>query len=145
VAIVAYNTSARVILNPTPATRRNEILDAIYELYPGGSTNLEEGLLLGYELANQAYQPGGINRVILASDGVANVGNTTADAILEQSRSYAEAGIYLTSIGVGLGNYNDVMLEQLADQGEGNYYYVDTLEEAETVFVDNLTSTLQVI
>lgn len=145
VAIVAYNTSARVILNPTPASRRNEILDAIYELSPGGSTNLEEGLLLGYELANQAYQPGGINRVILASDGVANVGNTTADAILEQSRSYAEAGIYLTSIGVGLGNYNDVMLEQLADKGEGNYYYVDTLEEAETVFVDNLTSTLQVI
>lgn len=145
VAIVAYNTSARIILNPTPASQRNEILDAIYELSPGGSTNLEEGLLLGYQLANQAYQPGGINRVILASDGVANVGNTTADAILEQSRSYAEAGIYLTSIGVGLGNYNDVMLEQLADKGEGNYYYVDTLEEAETVFVDNLTSTLQVI
>lgn len=145
VAIVAYNTSARLVLSPTPASNRNAILDAIYTLSPGGSTNLEEGLLMGYELANQAYKAEGINRVILASDGVANVGNTTADAILEQSRSFAEAGIYLTSIGVGMGNYNDVMLEQLADRGEGNYYYVDTLEEAETVFVDNLTATLQVI
>ena len=145
VAIVSYNTSARIVLSPTPANDRNTILNAIYTLSPSGSTNLEEGLLLGYQLANQAYKAGGINRVILASDGVANVGNTTADAILEQSRSYADAGIYLTSIGVGMGNYNDVMLEQLADQGEGNYYYVDTLEEAETVFVDNLTSTLQVI
>lgn len=145
VAIVAYSNNAWIVLNPTPATERTAILNAIYSLQPGASTNLEAGLLLGYQLANQAYKPGGINRVILASDGVANVGNTTADAILEQSRSYAEAGIYLTSIGVGMNNYNDVMLEQLADKGEGNYYYVDTVEEAETVFVDNLTSTLQVI
>ena len=145
VAIVAYNTSARLVLSPTPASDRNTILDAIYTLSPGGSTNLEQGLLMGYQLANQAYKAEGINRVILASDGVANVGNTTAEAILDQTRDYADAGIYLTSIGVGLGNYNDVMLEQLADQGEGNYYYVDTLAEAETVFVDNLTSTLQVI
>lgn len=145
VAVVAYSDDAWVVLPPTSASNRGDILNAVNQLYPRQSTNLEAGLLLGYQLANQAYKPGGINRVILASDGVANVGNTTAEAILAQSRSYAEAGIFLTTIGVGLGNYNDVMLEQLADQGEGNYYYVDTQDEAETVFVDNLTSTLQVI
>ena len=145
IAIVVYGTDARVILPPTNGSDRNTILNAIYSLETEGSTNLEAGLLLGYEMANRAYKFDGINRIILASDGVANVGNTSADGIAAQIRGYADAGIQLTTIGFGLGNYNDVMMEQLADQGDGNYGYIDTLREAEELFVDNIMSTLQVI
>lgn len=145
IAIVVYGSDARVVLPPTNGSDRNTILSAIYSLDTEGSTNLEAGLLLGYEMANRAYKLDGINRVILASDGVANVGNTSADSIAAQIRGYADSGIQLTTIGYGLGNYNDVMMEQLADQGDGNYGYIDTLEEAENLFVDNIMSTLQVI
>lgn len=145
IAIIVYGTNARVVLPPTSGADRATILSAIYALQPEGSTNLEAGLRLGYEIANEAYKEGGINRVILASDGVANVGATGPDAIVEQIRSYADAGITLTTIGFGLGNFNDVMMEQLANDGDGVYAYVDSLDEAETLFVDNLTSTLQVI
>ncbi|MCP4358715.1 MAG: DUF3520 domain-containing protein, partial [Chloroflexi bacterium] len=110
-----------------------------------GSTNAEAGLQLGYQMAWQAYKEDGINRVILCSDGVANVGATGPDAILQSIREYAGGGITLTSIGFGMGNFNDVLMEQLANDGDGHYTYVDTLDEAEKLFVDNLTSTLQVI
>ena len=145
VAIVVYGSSARVVLNPTSGEDRNHILDAIYSLRTDGATNAEAGLRLGYQLAYQAYRPGSINRVILCSDGVANVGATGPDAILEQIRSYADTGITLTSVGFGMGNFNDVLMEQLADNGDGVYAYVDTIDEAERLFVDNLTSTLQTI
>jgi Ca-activated chloride channel family protein len=145
VAIVVYGSDARVILSPTPGSQRAAILTAIYGLNTEGSTNLEAGLNLGYQLANRAYKPGGINRVIVASDGVANVGNTDPDVLAQEIRGYADAGITLTTVGFGLGNYNDVIMEQLADQGDGNYAYVDTLAEAEKLFVENLVSTLQVI
>jgi Ca-activated chloride channel family protein len=102
-------------------------------------------LRLGYQLAYRAYRPGGINRVILCSDGVANVGATGPDAILEQISGYADAGITLTSVGFGMGNFNDVLMEQLADNGNGVYAYIDNIDEAERLFVDNLTSTLQTI
>lgn len=145
IAIVVYGSSARVVLPPTSGAERNLILNAIYSLQPEGSTNLEAGLLLGYQQANIAYKPGGINRVILASDGVANVGATGPDSIVAQIRGYADAGIQLTTLGFGLGNYNDVMMEQLADQGDGQYAYIDTVQEAQDLFVDNLMSTLQTI
>jgi Ca-activated chloride channel family protein len=145
VAIVVYGSDARVVLNPTSGEDRNRILDAIYSLRTDGATNAEAGLRLGYQLAYRAYRPGGINRVILCSDGVANVGATGPDAILEQIRGYADAGITLTSVGFGMGNFNDVLMEQLADNGNGVYAYIDNLDEAERLFVDNLTSTLQTI
>ncbi|MBK8901528.1 MAG: von Willebrand factor type A domain-containing protein [Anaerolineaceae bacterium] len=145
IAIVVYGSDARVVLTPTNGSDRRTIMRAINSLETEGSTNLEAGLLLGYQMANLAYKSEGINRVILASDGVANVGNTSADGIAAQIRGYADSGIQLTTIGFGLGNYNDVMMEQLADQGDGNYGYIDTLQEAETLFVDNIMSTLQVI
>lgn len=145
VAIVVYGSNARVVLYSTAGSERQGILDAIYSLQTEGSTNLEAGLRLGYDVANQAYKPGGINRVILASDGVANVGDTGPNSLAASIRGYADAGIHLTTIGVGLGNYNDVMMEQLADQGDGNYAYVDTLDEARQVFVEDLMSTLQTI
>lgn len=145
VAIVVYGSNARIVLYPTNGSDRYTILDAIYSLQPEGSTNLEAGLNLGYEMANLAYKPGGINRVIIASDGVANVGNTSPQALANQIRSYADSGIQLTTIGFGMGNYNDVLMEQLADNGDGAYAYVDTMDEAERLFIDNLMSTLQTI
>ena len=145
VSIVVYGSEARVVLYPTSGMETETILDAIYSLQPEGSTNAEAGLELGYEMAMRAYRPGANNRVILCSDGVANVGRTGPDAILAQVRGYVSEGIYLTSIGFGMGNFNDVMMEQLANDGNGTYAYIDTLDQAEEMFVENLTSTLQTI
>jgi Ca-activated chloride channel homolog len=145
VAIVVYGSNARAVLKPTSGARRGVILNAIDKLRPEGSTNAEAGLRLGYRYAQEAYQEGASNRVILCSDGVANVGNVDADTILNEVRGYVDNGITLTTAGFGMGNFNDVLLEQLADRGNGNYAYIDTLEEARKLFVDNLTSTLQVI
>jgi Ca-activated chloride channel family protein len=96
-------------------------------------------------MAEKAYKKGYINRVILCSDGVANVGQTGADDILEVIKSKAEKGITLSAIGFGMGNYNDVLMERLGDKGDGHYVYVDTIAEAKRIFEDNLTGTLQVI
>jgi Ca-activated chloride channel homolog len=145
VAIVQYGSEARVVLNPTSGEDRTRILDAIYSLETSGATNAEGGLRLGYQLANQAYRPNATNRVILCSDGVANVGATGPDQILESIRGYAASGITLTTVGFGMGNFNDVLMERLADGGNGNYAYVDNMDEARRLFVDNLTSTLQTI
>ena len=145
VAIIQYGSDARVVLNPTSGEDRTTILDAIYSLETSGATNAEAGLRLGYQLANQAFRTGAINRVILCSDGVANVGATGPDQILESIRGYAASGITLTTVGFGMGNFNDVLMEKLADGGDGNYAYVDDLDEARRLFVDNLTSTLETI
>src|SRR6202008_3853894 len=104
VAIVTFGDEARVVLGPTRATDDGEILRAIDELQPGGSTNLEAGLRLGYDLARETLTENGIDRVVLASDGVANVGLTDPDGILRSIRQDASAGIELVSIGVGMGN-----------------------------------------
>jgi len=145
IGIAVYGSRGHAILEHTPVAEAERILRAIDRLQPEGSTNAEEGLLIGYRMAAQAFNPEVINRVILCSDGVANVGNTGPDSILEQIRNHAGRGIYLTTVGFGMGNYNDVLMEQLADDGDGFYAYVDTLKEAERVFVHDLTSTLQVI
>lgn len=145
VGIVVYGSRGRVILEPTPASDTQAILSSIDRLQPDGSTNAEEGLVLGYKMAAEHFKVGGINRIILCSDGVANVGRTGSEGILKQVRDYAAQGITLSTVGFGMGNYNDVLMERLADDGDGNYAYVDTLAEAERVFVDNLTGTLQVI
>jgi Ca-activated chloride channel family protein len=145
VGIAVYGSRGRVILEHTPVEDSRRILRAIDQLRPEGSTNAEEGLVIGYRMASAAFDPEAINRVILCSDGVANVGRTGPDSILEQIREHAREGMYLTTVGFGMGNYNDILLEQLADNGDGFYAYVDTLKEAERVFVHDLTSTLQVI
>ena len=145
VGIVAYTDTAWVVLEHTSARNKDLIVEAIYSLYPMASTNAEAGLILGYREASRAYIPGGVNRVVLCSDGVANVGATGADSIWESIQDYASEGITLTSVGVGMGNYNDILMEQLADQGNGFYAYVDTMEEANRLFAHDLTSTLQVI
>ena len=145
IGIVTYGNRGHAILNPTEAKHDDYILEVIDGLYPGGSTNAEEGLRLGYEMADRWLDPERITRVILLSDGVANVGRTGPESILGQVRQYVNEGVTLSTVGVGMGNYNDVLMEQLANDGDGNYIYIDNLTEAWKSFVDNLTSTLQVI
>lgn len=145
VAVVVYGSDARLVLEPTPAGSPERILRPIRRLRTEGSTNLEAGLRLGYQTALQAYRAEAVNRVILCSDGVANTGSTQADQILGMIDGYVQEGIDLTALGVGMGNFNDALLEELADRGNGNYAYIDTLEEAERLFIDDLTSTLQTI
>jgi Ca-activated chloride channel family protein len=145
VGIVVYSTQARIVLQPTPASESSVIMAAVNSLHPEDSTNAEAGLRLGYQMASRAFRSDAINRVILCSDGVANVGQTGPDAILNEIKEYAGRDITLSTVGVGMGNYNDVLLEQLADKGNGNYAYVDTMEQAHRVFVQNLTGMLQVI
>ena len=145
VGIVVYGSNARVVLPHTGIVNREHILTAIRALAPEGATNAEAGLRMGYKLALQNSKPDCINRVILCSDGVANVGQTGSDAILKEIRTYVKEGVTLTTVGFGMGNYNDILMEQLANKGNGSYAYVDTLKEAKRVFVENLTGTLQVI
>lgn len=145
VAIVAFSTDARVILGPTRGSATDTIRRAIDVLQPENTTNAEAGLRLGYGLAREQFLEGGINRVVLASDGVANVGSTDPESILREVRSDASTGIQLVSVGVGMGNYNDTLLEQLADQGDGFYAYIDTLEEARRLFVEDLVQTLDTV
>ncbi len=143
VGIVIYGSRGSVLLEPTDGGEKRSIMAAIDRLAPAGSTYVEEGLTLAYRLAAQEVQPGRITRVILLSDGVGNVGRTGSDSILKQIRSYVDQGVTLTTVGFGMGNYNDILMEQLANDGDGTYHYVDTLTEAQRVFVDNLVGTLQ--
>ncbi len=145
VGIVVFGTDARVLLGHTPVSSRNIIEGAIEQLRPEGSTHTEAGLKLGYAQAKQAFQTGAINRVILVSDGVANVGAKGPEDILAQIRAEKEQGITLTTLGFGLEGFNDTLMEQLANQGDGNFAYIDSLDQAKRVLVQQLTSTLQVI
>jgi len=146
VGIVVYGNRADVILEPLGASERTTILRAIDSIEPSGSTNAQAGIELGYRMAARNRIPGGINRVILCSDGVANNGiSTSADGIFDTVRREAERGVTISTVGFGMGNYNDVLMERLAQIGDGNYAYVDRRAEAERIFVQNLTQTLQVI
>ncbi len=142
VAIVTYSGSSDIVLEPTAVRNRDEILDAIDDLRTGGSTNLQAGLDTGYDLAREAFREDGVNRVIVASDGLANAGITDVDRLAERIRRDADAGIGLVTVGYGLNGFNDTTMEQLADQGDGFYSYVDTIDEAERLFSEDLTSTL---
>ena len=142
VAIVTYSGSSGIILEPTEIRDRDEILDAIDGMRAGGSTNLQAGLDAGYELARDAFRDDGVNRVIVASDGLANAGITTGGDLADRLRRDADDGIGLVTVGYGLNGFNDTTMEQLADGADGFYAYVDTIEEAERLFSEDLTSTL---
>lgn len=144
VAMVCYSTEAHIALEPTAASNRRAIDEAIDSLEPQASTNAEAGLTLGYDLARSMQSEGRLSRVVLVSDGVANVGSTGADEILERISTQARAGTDLISVGVGIADYNDHLLEQLADHGDGWHVYVDTVDEAERVFATGLTGSLVV-
>lgn len=142
VGIVTYGDDARVVLSPTSVSDRGRIIEEIDGLVAGGSTFAEGGVRLGYRVADEAFRDDAANRVILLSDGVANVGETGPDALLDFVREQVDRGIALTTVGVGMDNFNDVLMERLANHGDGAYYYVDTDAEARRVFVDGLTGTL---
>lgn len=145
VGIVVYSDDTRVLLPSTPVSERQAIDGAIDQLQTEDSTNVEQGLRLGYEQARASLDPERIDRVILLSDGVANVGATGPEAILSVIGDAARDGIDLVTVGFGLGDYNDRLMEQLADQGDGFYAYVDGEHEAVRLFSEDLTGTLQTI
>jgi Ca-activated chloride channel family protein len=145
IGIAIYGSRGSKLMSHKGLDEKDEILTTIETLYPSGSTYAEEGIRIGYEMAEKAFKKGCINRVILCSDGVANVGQTGADDILKVIKENADKGITLSAIGFGMGNYNDVLMEQLGDKGNGHYAYIDTIEEAKRLFEDNLPGTLEVI
>jgi Ca-activated chloride channel family protein len=142
VSVVSFEDQARPILEPTPVRDTDKILAAIEKLEPGGSTNLEAGLRLGYEQAREGFDKDAVNLVVLASDGVANVGDTGPGSLSDKIAEEGREGIHLVTVGYGMGNYNDHLMEQLADLGDGFYSYVDTYAEAEQLFGTDLTTTL---
>ena len=142
VSVVSFEDQARPILEPTPVRDTEAVLDAIEQLEPGGSTNLEAGLRLGYEQAREGFDEDAVNLVVLASDGVANVGDTGPGSLTEKIAEEGRDGIHLVTVGYGMGNYNDHLMERLADLGDGFYAYIDTFDEAERLFGTELTTTL---
>lgn len=142
VTIVEFGSEASLVLPPTFGDDDRAIVGAISRLHPEGSTNFEAGLRLGYDAAERLHESLRMTRVIVASDGVANQGLTEPEGLVDMIRRHADEGITLVSVGVGMGNYNDALLEQLADDGDGFYAYVDTMDEAADLFVRDLTRTL---
>jgi Ca-activated chloride channel family protein len=145
VAIVQFDSHARLVLDYTRAADKARILAAIRALQTSGSTNLEEGMRLAYESARRAFQPGAGNRVLLLSDGAANLGGSTAEEILAVVADSRRQGIFCSVYGVGRGGLNDAMLESLANKGDGAYVYLDSLAEARRVFVDELAASLNTV
>jgi Ca-activated chloride channel homolog len=143
VGLVTYGDDARVLLEPT--NDKEAVRRAIESLTPEGSTNAEAGLLAGYDVAGRHFKMNAANRIILCSDGVANVGRTGPLSILGRIGREARRGIELTTLGFGMGNYNDHLMEQLSNKGDGRYAYIDTLDEAKRVLVEEVTGTLQTI
>jgi len=142
VSMVVYAGSSGVVLEPTAGDQKHKIREAIDRLEAGGSTNGAEGIERAYQLAHDAQVKGGINRVVLATDGDFNVGVVDFEALVDMAERQRAGGVALTTLGFGTGNYNDQLLERLADAGNGNYSYVDTLSEARKVLVSELSSML---
>lgn len=145
VSIVVYAGASGVVLEPTRGNNKSGILQALDKLQAGGSTNGASGIELAYQLAQQHFIKEGVNRVILATDGDFNVGISDHNQLIDLIKRKKEHGIALTTLGFGQGNYNDHLMEQLADAGNGNYAYIDTLNEARKVLVDEMQSTLHMI
>ncbi|MEB2624525.1 vWA domain-containing protein [Pseudomonas sp. YuFO8] len=145
VSLVIYAGESRVVLEPTSGREKAKIRTAIEQLTAGGSTAGASGIELAYQQAQQAFIPKGINRVLLATDGDFNVGVSDFDSLKQMAVDKRKTGISLTTLGFGVDNYNEHLMEQLADAGDGNYAYIDNLREARKVLVDQLGSTLAVV
>jgi Ca-activated chloride channel homolog len=145
VAIVVYAGSSGLVLPSTPGSDRGRIHRAIAELEAGGSTNGGQGIQLAYRVARDQFIRGGINRVILATDGDFNVGITDQSALVRLIEEQRASGVFLSVLGVGTGNLKDSTMEKLADKGNGNYSYLDSLQEARKVLVREAGSTLVTI
>lgn len=145
IGIVAFGSTARVALSPTTGDQKRSIRQVIHNLHADGSTYAEAGLKLGYRVANEQYTAGSSNRIILCSDGVANVGQTGPEAIMREVTQNSRTGITLSTFGFGMGNYNDVLMEKLAQKGNGRYAYINNWDEAQRQFVEQLVSNVQVL
>lgn len=145
IAIVTYAGSAGIVLEPVAGSEQTKIFDALERLSAAGSTWGAGGIVEAYKLARSSFIENGINRVILATDGDFNVGIADVAELKKRIKQERKSGIGLTTLGFGMGNYNDVMLEQLADVGNGNYAYIDNLNEARKVLVEEVSSTLNTI
>ncbi|MEO2009885.1 MAG: VWA domain-containing protein, partial [Pirellulaceae bacterium] len=145
VAMVVYAGASGLALPSTPIRQSKVILDAIANLQAGGSTNGGEGIELAYDVAQAQFVEGGINRVILCTDGDFNVGVTSQSRLIQLIQDRAQSGVFLSVLGFGKGNYNDSMMEKLADKGNGNYAYIDSLLEARKVLVEQIGGTLVTI
>jgi Ca-activated chloride channel family protein len=145
ISMVVYAGASGVVLPPTHGNRKADILAALQQLRAGGSTNGAAGIQLAYQMAQQNFIPNGVNRVILATDGDFNVGLASTEELIDLIQRKRKAGIALTTLGFGSGNYNDHLLEQLADEGNGNYAYIDRLSEAQKVLSEELSATLLTI
>lgn len=143
VGIVTYSDDAELELDVTPVSEESALRDAIDGLASDGGTNTEAGLRLGYEHALDNLRDDGVNRVVLLSDGVANQGETDPDVLAEEVAQPAGDDVQLLTVGVGMEVFNDTLLERLADQGNGFYAFVDSPHEAERLFVEDLTGTLE--
>lgn len=142
VGIVVYAGASGLVLDSTNATQKDVILSSIENLQAGGSTNGGQGIQLAYALARKHFIQKGTNRVILCTDGDFNVGITNQDDLTKLIEEEAKSGVFLSVLGFGMGNLKDSTLEKLADKGNGNYAYIDTLREAHKVFVEQMTGTL---
>ncbi|MCA9675933.1 MAG: von Willebrand factor type A domain-containing protein [Kofleriaceae bacterium] len=145
VALVTYAGATRVVLPATGLDHKDQILEAIEDLTAGGSTAMSSGVELAYQQAAKMMRGDAITRVLVLSDGDANVGNTSHEEILKTIAGHVKEGVTLSTIGFGMGNYKDDMMEQLADKGNGNSFYIDGLSQAKRVFQEQLGSTLEVV
>ncbi len=144
VSIITYSGNAGVALEPTPCSEREVIADAIESLVPGGGTYGAAGLQLAYETIEE-HKIDGNNRIILCSDGDFNIGPSSTDELKTLIETKRQAGIYLTTVGFGMGNYKDNRMELMADYGNGSYYYIDNMREAKRVFSDEIDKTLYTV
>jgi Ca-activated chloride channel homolog len=134
-----------VALPSTSCEQKEKILAAIDSLHPGGTTNGGEGIQEAYRVAAQHFIPGGVNRVILCTDGDFNVGLTDQAQLVGLIQEKARTGVFLTTLGVGTDNYKDRLMQQLADRGNGNYHYLDSFEEAHKVLIEQMNANLVTI
>lgn len=145
ISIVTYSGSTSVALPATSGDQKAKILAAIESLSAAGSTNGEDALKLAYRQAEQALKKNGINRIMMLTDGDFNVGISDVDEMLDLVKANRDRGISLSTVGFGRGNLNDHMMEQMADNGNGNYSYIDSLTEAKKVFGDELAATFNTV
>ena len=142
VSIVTYAGDERVVLESTSCENKGVIIEAIDDLTSGGSTNGEGGIEMAYEQALENFITNGNNRIILATDGDFNIGKSSGGDLTRLIEDKRDQGVYLTILGFGMGNYKDSKMESLADNGNGNYFYIDDIGESNNVLVDNLAGTL---
>lgn len=145
VSIVTYAGNEQVLADSVPGDRREELVDILRGLEAGGSTGGAQGLETAYELATKNFVEGGNNRVVLATDGDFNVGPSTPEQLTGLIEEHARTGVYISVLGFGMGNLKDSTMEAIADHGNGNYAYIDTLQEARKVLVDEFDSTMFVV